>query len=686
MRNKWSDGVTKGMDRLGELVYRSRLIGSEPKLCVWGGGNTSTKQLEHDLRSRGRIILRVKGSGSDLKAARPQDFSPLDLESVIPAFKRKAMTDEEMVEYLASCLTQTGAPRPSIEALLHAFVPYADIDHTHADAILSVTNNADGRRLARRLFGGELIWVPYVKPGFLLAKLVGTQVRRFPNAKGAILENHGLITWGECSKESYSRTIEMVTRAEEFFKSRARRHKALGGPATRSLAPAAREEFLLKMLPDIRRSLSRRRPVVLTFHANAAILEFVNSRRGAESSQAGPATPDHMLRTKRVPLFIRPPGGDPRRLTAPLLTRQIEAAAQRHLRYYQKFRKAGMEMLDPYPRVILIPGVGMITSGKDRREAGIVAEIYEHSIAVQRSVSLVSRYRSLPLAKAFEVEYWPLELYKLSLSPPEKALARHVAFVTGAAGAIGRAISERLRAEGAHVVVSDMDSKKVGAFVTELNRDGGRPEVLGIVMDVTSEKSVREALRKIVLHFGGIDIVVSNAGVAHISPIDELELKDWEKSMAVNATGHFLVAREALRFMRKQEMGGNIIFITTKNVLSPGKDFGAYSISKSAEAQLCRMVAIENGEFGIRANMVNPDGVFEGSGLWNERVRRDRARSYGIRAGRLEEFYKNRNLLKIRVTAQDVANAVLFLASDQSAKTSGCILTVDGGLKEAFPR
>lgn len=343
-------------------------------------------------------------------------------------------------------------------------------------------------------------------------------------------------------------------------------------------------------------------------------------------------------------------------------------------------------MLDPYPRVILIPGVGLIATGKDKASAIQCAEVYEHSIAAMRGAQVIDRYKSLPLLLAFEMEYWSLELYKLSLAPREKPLARRIALVTGATGAIGRSISERLIREGAHVALCDLDLKKSQALADSFNAKFGVGCVIGFKMDVTKEKEVERAFSETVLAFGGLDLVVSNAGMAHIASMDSLELKDWEKSMAVNATGHFLVARAAIKIFKRQALGGNLIFIATKNVLAPGKDFGAYSASKSAEAQLARVCAIEGGEWGIRSNIINPDGVFEGSGLWSDQIRKDRAKSYGISANGLEDFYRNRNLLKAKVLPADVANSVVFLASDESAKTTGCVLTVDGGLREAFPR
>jgi len=683
MQSLWKDSQAKGKSLLELLVYRSRLIGSEPKLCVWGGGNTSSKMVETDHLGKNIQVLRVKGSGSDLKSCEPKDFSPLKLEEILPAFERAAMTDEEMVDYLNRCLLDPKAPRPSIEALLHGFLPYQAIDHTHADAILSLTNTRHPKEICKEVYGGDLIFVPYVKPGFLLAKKLGAEAARHPASKGAILEKHGLITWGENSKTSYLRTIEMVSRAERYIRRKAKNKKAFGGQKVKPVSPRLKEAFIERFMPELRQILSRTKPVILHLNTSEAVLQFVCSKNAAEVSQQGPATPDHMLRTKRIPCYLKLKGNFLR--TKQPFKHPLESYALAHERYYKKFSKTGMFMLDPYPAVILIPGVGMITSGKDLDSALITAEVYEHSISVMRGASFIDRYVSLSAGKAFEIEYWPLELYKLSLAPAEKELARKIALVTGACGGIGQAVARRLASAGAQVVVTDTNPNKVRFLESEINREFRAKKALGIPMDVTKESSVRLAFQKILSRLGGLDIVVSNAGIATVAALDKLSLAEWEKNIAVNATGHFIVAREAMRLMKRQSKGGCFVFMATKNVLAPGAEFGAYSASKAACAQLARILAIEGAPFGIRSNMINPDGVFKNSGLWSK-IKKDRAKTFGIAEINLEEHYRKRNLLKVRVEPEDIAENVLFLSSHRSSKTTGAILPVDGGLREAFPR
>ncbi len=687
MKNLWNDKEAgKCKDALDLLVYRSRLIGSSADLCVWGGGNTSTKMDWVDHRGRKRRALCIKGSGSDLKSSTRKDYPPVLLEDLQEAFKIENMTDEEMVDYVSKCLLEPKAPRPSIEVLLHAFVDQKDIDHTHADAILAITNNTRGREIARKIFGDELLWVPYVKPGFTLAKWVGEAYQKNKKAKGLIMEKHGLITWAPDAKTSYSLTIEMVTRAEKYLAA-ARKKKKWSPAKYKTAGTAEKRAWLLENLPVIRKSVSGHKKVILHFNDSPEVMDFVNARNTPEISQQGPATPDHMLRTRRVPLYVKPDAKG--RVTSESLARQIQAYADSHQAYFDRHKhllpEAHRKMLDPYPKVILLPGIGIVSTGLDLKSAKIVSEIYEHSVSVMKNASSLDSYKSLSEKLAFEMDYWPMELYKLSLAPPEARFSRQIGLVTGAARGIGKSIAEKMAAKGAHVFLTDINLPAAQKAAEEINGKIKASRVVAARMDVTSQESVRRCVEDVVLKFGGIDFLVSNAGLAHVSSIDQLKLEDWEKCLAVNATGHFLAARETVKVMQRQKLGGSIVFVVTKNVPAPGKDFGAYSASKAAQAQLARVLAIENGGQGIRVNMINPDGVFEDSGLW-EKIGPGRAKSYGIASGQLEKFYQNRNLMKTPVLPEDVAEAAAFLISPESSKTTGCVLSVDGGVREAFLR
>ncbi|MBI2884736.1 MAG: bifunctional rhamnulose-1-phosphate aldolase/short-chain dehydrogenase [Candidatus Omnitrophica bacterium] len=682
MKHHWSPRAAAGLSARDALVYRSRLIGDEEALGLFGGGNTSTKCRAPDLSGALEDVLWVKGSGSNLKGCEPRHFAPLRLAPLQGLLARRQMSDDEMVACLERCLIDPKAPRPSVETLLHAFIPHPDIDHTHADAILALANTPNGAALVRRVLGPKLLWIPYIQPGFALSRRVAEAYRRNPDAEGAVLEQHGLITWGSDGRISYGRTIAYVSRAERFL-AQLRRRRVWSAAASRALPPAHREALLEAWLPILRHGISRQRKMHLAFWDDADVLEFVNARRLPEVSRIGPATPDHMLRTKRLPLILRPVG--PPSTAAQEIRRHLDRYAAEHRRYFARYHQPGQTLQDPSPRVILMPGVGMLTTGKDATDAGMVATIYRHAMRIMRDATRAGGYTAVTAREAFGVEYWPLELYKLSLAPPEAELSREIVLITGATGGIGRAIAELLVNRGATVVVTDLSRRAVEQLADALNRRAGRRRALGVALDVTREASIAQAFARARRVFGGLDAVVSNAGIAMVASIDRLSLQQWERSLAVNATGHFLVARAAVRWLRAQGLGGSLVFISSKNVPAPGKDFGAYSAAKAAETQLARVLAIENGEHGIRVNLVNPDGVFEGSGLW-QTIAPDRARSYGVAPQALEVFYQQRNLLRAKVLPSDVAEAVAFLISRRSAKTTGCFLPVDGGLREAFPR
>jgi rhamnulose-1-phosphate aldolase/alcohol dehydrogenase len=487
-------------------------------------------------------------------------------------------------------------------------------------------------------------------------------------------------------KEAYLATIELISRAEEAIAHRARGRARFGGVALASPPAEERRRVALAVAPHLRGLVGRDRRQVLFFDDAPDVLEFAGSREALALCRIGPATPDHTIFTKRLPCFapVENPT-DPESVRSGV-TKAVERFVADYTAYFEAHNTAGAKLAVPFPRVVVVGGLGLFATGKDRRTAGIVDDIYHHTISVLGAATSFGSYVSLTAQDAFDVEYWPLELYKLSLAPPEKELARRIALVTGGASGIGRAAAQRLAAEGAHVVVTDLDAAGARKASEEIVGAVGTGRAVGLGMDVTSEASVRAAFETAVLTYGGVDIVVSNAGTAHSSPVDRMELADWERSFAVNSTGHFLVAREGMRVLKAQGLGGAFVFVATKNVMSPGKDFSAYSASKAAEAQLAKVLALEGGSHGIRSNIVNPDAVFRDSKLWSEDVRRERAQAQGISVDDLEDFYRKRNILARPILPEDVAEVVLFLASDRSAKTTGCTITVDGGIKDAFPR
>jgi len=686
MRSRWNEAEANELHGLDLLVYASRLVGAETSLVIWGGGNTSIKTRERDHRGRDIAVLRVKGSGSDLKSVQKNDFPGVRMDDIAALLGRDEMGDEEMVSYLAHALQEPAGVRPSIETLLHGFLSAGAIVHTHADAVVSLTNNDRAHDTVEGVYGKDVIALPYRRPGFRISRDVADAIRDRPDAKALLLERHGTITWGATVREAYEGTIELISRAEAAIAERKRGRRIFGGARTPVREAPARRQTALTVAPRLRGLLGRRRRVVVTFDDAPAVTEFVSSADAPRISQIGPATPDHTIYAKRLPCFVTATGTETDAELATAIERSVERFVTDYTRYFEENRFEGAQLGDPLPRVVLVPGLGMFTSGKDRRTAGIVSDIYHHTIDVLGNAEGFGRYVSLSAKDAFDVEYWPLELYKLTLAPPEKELARRIALVTGAGSGIGRAIARRLAAEGAHVVAGDVDGASARRTADDIVKDVGSGRALGLEMDVTREASVRAAFEETVLAYGGLDVLVSNAGIAHSSPVVRLGLADWERSFAVNSTGHFIVAREAMRLMIAQGLGGALVFVATKNVMSPGKDFAAYSAAKAAEAQLAKVLALEGAPHAIRSNIVNPDAVFQDSKLWSEEIRRERAAAQGITVEQLEDFYRKRNLLGVNILPEDVAEAVLFLASDRSAKTTGCTLTVDGGVRDAFPR
>lgn len=693
MQNLWSQSEARGMSPLETLVYATRLIGGNPKLALWGGGNTSLKLKERDFLGREVDVLRVKATGANMATIDEKGFAGVRLQDVLAFRSRDEMSDEEMVDILDRTLMEPRGPRPSVETFLHAFIPEPVVLHSHANAILALADNVKAEELVQEVFGGQVPTVGYVRPGFPLARDVAAAYEAHPGAPGLIMLRHGLVTWGQTAEEAYRRHIDIVTRAEEAIE-RARSGRTVFHP--RSFAaprvsregdpaagPKARRDAAAQLLPVLRGLVSRREPLVVRFDDSEAVLAFVDSEEAAALSQVGPVTPDHMLYTKRVACYV--PVDDPGDIQGVIdaVKASVAAYEEAYRAYVEARNHQGLPMLDPAPRVILVPGIGMFTTGKSAREAGIVRDLYTAGIEVIHNATALGQYASLTVDEAFAAEYWPLELYKLSLKPKGGELAGKIGLVTGGARGIGRAIARKLLAEGAHVVVTDRDVAQLEAACKELEQEFPT-RVAGVPMDVTRHDDVQRAFREAVLAFGGLDILVSNAGIAPTGAVIDMPLEVWERSFAVNSTGHFLVSQAAVRIMKAQGIGGAIVFNCTKNVVVPGPQFAAYSAAKAAEAQLARVLAIEHGPDKIRVNMVNPDSVF--TDLWSAEVRQDRARAYGIRVEELEDYYRKQTLLRESVTPEDVANAVFFLVSEASAKTTGCMIPVDGGVRAAFPR
>ncbi|GAF11041.1 LOW QUALITY PROTEIN: rhamnulose-1-phosphate aldolase [Bacillus sp. JCM 19045] len=684
----WNEEEAKKIESgLGELVYRSNLIGSDRAVCNWGGGNTSMKTKEVDFRGEEVDVMWVKGSGSDLATMRTKNFTALRLDDVRPLLDREEMSDEEMVSYLSHCMIDHSHPRASIETLLHAFLPFKHVDHTHPDAIISLCCAENGRELAEELFGNRYVWVPYIRPGFTLSKMIAEGVAANPQAELVLMEKHGLVVWGETAKESYDKTISVINEAEKFIAEKRADQAVFGGEKYSSLAKQTRESLLAKVMPIIRGSVTYEgTPMILTYDDSDATLEFVNSQDANTLSQVGAACPDHLVHTKRIPLYVEwSPSEDDVELIEAIKVGVMNYQKE-YIAYFERNHNDGDQMFEPSPRVLLIPGIGMINTGKSLANANVSGALYTRAISVMRGTTALGSFVSLNEAESFAIEYWPLELYKLSLAPKEAEFSRKVAFVTGGAGGIGSETCRQFASLGAHVVLADLNLDGAEKVATEINETFGEGRAIALKMDVTNEEAIQAAFAEAARAFGGVDITVNNAGLATSSAFDETTLKEWQLNMDVLGTGYFLVAREAFSQMKAQGTGGSMVFIGSKNSVYAGKNVSAYSAVKAMEAHLARCIAAEGGEFGIRVNTVLPDAVLQGSAIWDSAWREERAAAYGIKPEELDDHYKKRTTLGVHIFPTDIAEAILFFASSKAEKTTGCMLTVDGGVPAAFTR
>lgn len=656
---------------LAALVERSRRIGADPRLVLHGGGNTSAKGTLFDHLGRENEVLWVKGSGSDMATSVPRDYPALRLHELVALSAIEEMTDEQMVAFVARALVDPTSPRPSIETLLHAFVPRTHIDHVHADAICALTNHADGRRVVAEVLGDGYAYVDWVMPGFDLAKVVG----ELADHEGVVLANHGLFCWSDDSDDCYRRTIEAVAKADAYLAATGRSSK--GARLVGDLDAA----YIERLLVQLRGAVSGRAHKVLLVDER---LRDVADRSDVDTVvAAGVSSADHMLRIKPWSAVVHgPTEPDGVRDAVADYVSQYEAYFSRHRDRVPE----GFGMHDPAPTVTLVPGLGAVVAGPDHRTARVAADVADatHHVAATIADSFGTPV-PLPEDEIFRFDYWPMELYKLTLKPPPKALAGRIVVVTGAASGIGRAVSERLASLGASVVLADLDGSGLEATGAAID-DAGHPVPALVVGDQSDPEVVAATVSTAVRTFGGLDGIVANAGIAVTGLLDEITLADWDRALRINLTSAFLLTRAALPVLEEQGLGGSLVYIASKNAFGPGAGFGAYSVSKAGMVQLMRIAALEGGPHGIRANAVNPDAVFEGSRLWDGGLREERAEAHGIDPGSLEHFYRDRNLLHRSVTPSDVADTVVHLFGDASSRTTGAVVPVDGGVAACFPR
>ncbi|RUT30325.1 bifunctional rhamnulose-1-phosphate aldolase/short-chain dehydrogenase [Arsenicitalea aurantiaca] len=691
LANLWDDAKAAAMSEPERLVYRSNLLGSDKRVTNYGGGNTSSKIFETDpLTGQSVEVLWVKGSGGDVGTIKLDGFSTLYMDKLraLKGLYRGLEHEDEMVGYLPHATFNLNPRAASIDTPLHAYVPKPFVDHMHPDAIIAIAASADSKALTQEIFGSEIGWLPWKRPGFELGLWLETFCLENPDARGVILESHGLFTWGDTPKECYETTIEIINRAIEWLEERTAGTPAFGGPAVTPLSAEERRAVAARLMPAIRGMISADSKKLGHFDDSDAVLEFVSSRDMRALAALGTSCPDHFLRTKIRPLVVDFDPANPD-LDATLggLGAALEAYRADYAAYYERSRRPDSPaMRDANAVVYLVPGVGMLTFAKDKATARISGEFYVNAINVMRGASAVSTYRGLDEQEAFDIEYWLLEEAKLQRMPKPKSLAGHVAFITGGAGGIGKATAGRLMAEGACVVIADIDEAALGSATEELGARFGKDFVHPVRLDVTDEAGVAMAFKAMALAFGGGDILVSNAGISSSAPIEDTELSMWNRNMDILAKGYFLVSREAFRLFKTQKIGGNIVFIASKNGLAASPNAAAYCTAKAAEIHLARCLALEGAGEAIRVNTVNPDAVLRGSKIWTGEWREQRAAAYKMAPDELEEHYRQRSMLKRSVYPEDIAEAVYFLASDMSAKSTGNIINVDAGNAQSFTR
>jgi rhamnulose-1-phosphate aldolase/alcohol dehydrogenase len=683
-KSRWSDERAKQLTPSELLLYRSNLLGSDLTVTNFGGGNTSAKITDRDpLTGEQVTILWVKGSGGDLGSMESGGFSTLYLEKLLGLEKlyRGVAYEDEMVGYLPHATFNLNPRAASIDTPLHAYLPFAHIDHVHPDAIIALAASSGGEAATRDIWGGEIGWLAWKRPGFDLGLRLRDYVAKRPGLRGVMLAGHGIICWAESSKACYGNSIDLIAKAATFLNARLTQRAAFGG--VKVLPLSQRADVAARLLPRLRGRMSEHQSKVGHYSDDAETLEFVGSVDFEKLAAIGTSCPDHFLRTKIAPLTL-----DPSKLEdGEYLQARISEYRDGYAAYYQRCATpSDPKMRDANPVVVLVPGVGRITFAADKTTARLAGEFYGNAINVMRGAEAIGKYIGLDEQEAFNIEYWALEEAKLQRMPKPKPLAGKVALVTGAAGGIGAATAKRLLADGACVMMTDRDPETLEGASDALRKQYGEDALRTAVCDVTDESQVQAAFADCAREFGGLDILVANAGIASAAPIEETTIALWRKNYDVLVEGYFLAARSAFGLMKLQN-GGSIVFIGSKNALAATPNASAYASAKAASIHLARCLALEGAEHGIRVNVVNPDAVIRGSKIWDGDWRKERADSYGIDPGEeLEEFYRKRSLLKLNVLPEDIAEAVWYFASSASAKSTGNILNVDAGNAQAFTR
>ncbi len=674
------------------FIYRSNLLGADLRLTNFAGGNTSVKITETDpVSGEPAEVMWVKGSGGDIGTLTRKGCANLYTVR-LRALKQRyrgLQYEDEMVALFDHCLFDPKCAAPSIDTPLHGLLPFKHIDHLHPDAIIAIAASRDGEAIMHELWGDTMAWIPWQRPGFDLGLKIEATVAAKPGLRGVILGGHGLFTWGDTSYSSYLNTLEVIETASVFLEKNYGKRRPVFGGAGLQHPPAAEErrEKAAAIMPVLRGLASSHRQMTGHFSGDERVLEFVNSQDLSRLARMGTSCPDHFLRTKIRPLVLDLPETQDSAEVLPQVEKQFDAYRAEYRQYYERCRRADSPaMRDPNPVVILYPGVGMFTFAKDKQTARVAAEFYTNAINVMRGAEAVSEYVGLAEQEAFDIEYWLLEEAKLQRMPKPKPLSGKIALITGSAGGIGKAIARKFAEEGACVLLNDVNEERLAGAKAEFEKNFGRDAVAATPLNVTDADSIAAAFQKTVLDFGGVDIVVNNAGISLSKPLGEHTVEDWDRLYDILVKGQFLVSQAAVGVMKKQRLGGDILNIVSKNALVAGPNNAGYGSAKAAQAHLSRLLAAELGADRIRVNTVNPDAVIADSNIWAGGWAEGRAKAYGITVEELPAYYAKRTLLNQVILPEDIANACFAFVGGLLSKSTGNALNVDGGIAMAFVR
>jgi rhamnulose-1-phosphate aldolase/alcohol dehydrogenase len=681
-------------DEVALLIYRSNLLGADLRLTNYGGGNTSCKAIAKDpLTGADTEIMWIKGSGGDIGTLKRSGLAALYVDRLrnLKNIYRGVAYEDEMVELFNHCIYDLASKAPSIDTPLHGFLPFKHIDHLHPDAAIAIAAAKDGKKITQELFNGEIGWVEWKKPGFELGLQLKQCLDENPGIKGIMLGSHGLFTWGDTAYESYINTLEVIEKCAEYLEQNyGKKGPVFGGQKIQSLPEDQRKKQAAALAPILRGFCSSERSMIGHFTDDARVLEFINSHDLDRLAPLGTSCPDHFLRTKISPLVLDlKPEQDLSDVKAikEQLAPAFEAYRKMYTDYYETCKHDNSPAIrDANPVIILYPGVGLFSFSKDKQTTRVAAEFYINAINVMKGAEAISEYTSLPRQEAFDIEYWLLEEAKLQRMPKPKALSGRIALITGSAGGIGKAIAKKFVEEGAVVILNDMNAERLAGAGEEFKKLYGKDSYTTVLLDVTNDSQIQEALEVAALAFGGVDLIVNNAGLSISKSIEDHTDKDWDLLYDVLVKGQFKITQAGVEIMRKQNIGGDIINIVSKNALVSGPNNAGYGSAKAAQLHLSRLNAAELGADKIRVNVVNPDAVISDSNIWAGGWAEGRAKAYGVKVEELPAYYAKRTLLNEIILPEDIANACFAFAGGLLNKSTGNVLNVDGGVAMAFVR